>query len=149
MTHLQAPAQPPVFTTAVVVRWLVLIVMVFDILSTPFHHHQHDNDLDAGFAAAAHQLVDQHDAIASHVEDADHDAHAVGHSAMALRTQFESTVHASATAADALILASAFVLVFPTIEVDSPVPDWPDRGPPQFTSFKSLPPAGRAPPLHA
>jgi hypothetical protein len=132
------------------VRWVLVMVLVFDQLSSPFHRHHHGFDVDAGFdAAAAHEIADQLTASVTHVEDHDHGAHLVGHSSMALRSQTASTVDGSATSADALILATAFVLVFPATEADSPVRDWPDRGPPQFTTFKSLPPAGRAPPLHA
>lgn len=131
-------------------RWLLVMVLVFDQLSSPFHHHRHDGDLDASFGATAtHELADHQNASVTHIEDDDYDAHLIGHSSMALRSQTASTLDGTATAANALILATAFVLVFPTIEADSPVPDWPDRGPPQFTSFKSLPPAGRAPPLYA
>ena len=129
---------------------MLVMVLVFDQLSSPFHHHHHDNDVDAGAGAAvAHEIADQLPASTAHAEDDDHDAHLIGHSSMALRSQTASTVDGNATAADALILATAFVVVFPTMEADSPLPDWPDRGPPLFTSFKSLPPAGRAPPLHA
>lgn len=143
-----ALSQPRGLTWAL--RLVLVMVLVFDQLSSPFHHHHHDGDVDAGFgAAAAHEIADQLTASVTHIEDDDHDAHLVGHSSMALRSQAASTADGNATSADALILATAFVLVFPTTEADSSVPDWPDRGPPQFTSFKSLPPAGRAPPLHA
>lgn len=132
------------------------MVLVFDQLSAPFHHHQHDSGIDAVAVelaedAASHELTAE--AVASRVHADDHDDDhgdtRVGHSATALRTQVASDLSGVHSLGDALIVATAFVVVFPDEEVDAPAPTWPDRGPPLFTSFKSLPPAGRAPPLHA
>lgn len=130
-------------------RLLLVMVLVFDQVSAPFHQHHHDFgiDADAGLAAL-HSPSGDSLAFESHAEDS-HDGLQAGHPAIALRSQAASELSGVKSVSDALLSVAAFVVAFPAIEVDTPVPDWPDRGPPQFTSFKSLPPAGRAPPLHA
>ncbi len=129
-------------------RLFLVLVLMFDQVSAPFHRHHHDFgiDADAGLAISHGPSADL-SAVESHADDG-HSGLKGGHSAIALRSQcFELTD--VQTVADAVLFVAAFVVGFPAIKADTPVPDWPDRGPPQFTSFKSLPPAGRAPPLHA
>jgi hypothetical protein len=128
---------------------LLVMVLVFDQVSAPFHQHHHDFGIEGEAALAlSHGPSDATLALDSHVEDG-HDGLQGGHSAIALRSQSTSELSGVQAVADARLSFAAFVVVFPAIEADTPVPDWPDRGPPRFTSFKSLPPAGRAPPLHA
>jgi len=134
------------------------MVLVFDHLSAPFHHHQHDSGVDAvsvalAEAAVSHSSAADAETADSHADDhdadGDHGDKRLGHSATALRTQGLPDLSGVHALGGALIVATAFVIVFPAVEIDVPAPEWPDRGPPLFTYFKSLPPAGRAPPLHA
>lgn len=129
-------------------RLFLVLVLMFDQASAPFHRHHHDFgiDADAGLTVSHGPSADS-PAVESHAEDG-HPGLEGGHSAIALRSQ-RSALTDVQTVADAVLSVVAFVVVFPAITADTPIPDWPDRGPPQFTSFKSLPPAGRAPPLHA
>ncbi|WP_198937882.1 hypothetical protein [Pelomonas sp. KK5] len=119
-----------------------MALLVFDQLSAPFHRHHHDFGIDADLGRAAAALASD-----THAED-EHDAQ-IAHPAIALRAQPASALSGARIAADALIAVAAFVVVFPVAQAATPAPDWPKHGPPRFSSFKSLPPAGRAPPLHA
>lgn len=125
------------------------MLLVFDQVSAPFHRHHHDFGIDAELGLAVSHALDQQagaPAFESHDDD-DHEGQ-LGHAATALRSQGSSELAGNSGAADALIGPAVFAVVFPAVDVDSPIPSWPERGPPRFASFKSLPPAGRAPPLH-
>lgn len=126
-------------------RWLLVLVLVFDHLSAPFHHHHHDG-VGAQFElAAAHGTF-----------DADGDTHAggyvrqpVSHAAMAIRidpSRLSQLAVIDNTDAQVALVSMAQLLG----ALDgTPPPQWrPDRHRPEFISHRSLPPAGRAPPVH-
>ena len=124
-------------------RWLLVLVVACDILSAPFHPHHHDGvDGQLGFATA-HASFDPH----SHAEDADHPL--ASHSAMAIR--IEPSRLGQLPVIDNASIPVAMISVVELLDsLEEPPPtQWrPDRSRPDFRSHRSLPPAGRAPPLH-
>ena len=125
-------------------RWLLVLVVALDFLSAPFHNHHHDGvEGQLEFATLHASLEDG----SAHAEG---DEHAPGsHATMAIRidpsrpAQLPTIDHADVQIAlvSAQRLAAADEL---------PPQHWrPDRSRPDFRSHRSLPPAGRAPPLHA
>lgn len=128
-----------------VARWLVVLALVFDQVSAPFHHHQHDGVQAQLELATAHAVLDS---IETH---ADGDCHEFGsHSAMTLRVDASRTGRLPAVEA-APVVSAVNVGLRSLAMLDEPVrKHWErDRSTPDFRSHRSLPPAGRAPPLHA
>ncbi|MGQ3050805.1 MAG: hypothetical protein ACT6S0_03385 [Roseateles sp.] len=81
-------ALQPVPRTALFVRWLVLMLMAFDLLSAPLHAHAHDMgpDMFTGHVAA-HADGGSDEVDSDHVSHAEGQAHpGVGHSIAALRS---------------------------------------------------------------
>ena len=126
-------------------RWLLVLVVALDFLSAPFHHHHHDGvEEQIGFAAA-------HAAFDNSGTHAERDEHSPGsHATMAIRidpsrlAQLPPIENADARTA----LVSVAQLLAAVDEL--PPHHWrPDRSRPDVRSHRSLPPAGRAPPLHA
>ncbi len=125
-------------------RWLLVVVVALDFLSAPFHHHHHDGvEEQIGFATA-HASLDE---SGTHVEG---DEHSLGsHATMAIR--FDPFRLAQLLPIDNAGAQSALVSVAQLLAaVELPPQHWrPDRSRPDPRSHRSLPPAGRAPPLHA
>ncbi len=125
-------------------RWLLVLVLAFDQLSAPFHSHHHDGaegqlEFGAGHAAETGD--------GPHAENGDDLAAA--HFVMAIRVTPSRLALPVADRADAHV-AWFSVGELLTVPADVPVMDWrPDRSPSDFRSHRSLPPAGRAPPLHS
>lgn len=126
-------------------RWLLVLVLACDLLSAPFHPHHHDGvegQLDFGAAHASFDDGDTH---------ADIDVHSTfSHSATALRT--DRPWLGQLPALDGADLPVALISVAQLLAaIDEPPPThWrPERSRPDFRPYRSLPPAGRAPPLHA
>ena len=126
-------------------RWLLALVVALDFLSAPFHHHHHDGvEEQTGFATA-------HAAFDNSGTHAERDEHSPGsHATMAIRidpsrlAQLPPIENADARTA----LVSVAQLLAAVDEL--PPHHWrPDRSRPDVRSHRSLPPAGRAPPLHA
>lgn len=130
--------------------WLLIALLIADMVGAPFHRHHHDSGIDAVWSAAAH--ADGDHAIA-HVEGIDHED-SFGHTTLAVRPTAESTVKpASITDAGPFALAciaclwtTLTVAIREDAGVGLPYANW--QAPP-IASYRSLPPAGRAPPLHA
>ena len=145
MTQAPALASDAAPRAALFLRWLVLVLMAFDLLSAPLHAHAHDMGADRllpQLHAASH--ADDLDIDGqSHVEAASH--HGAGHSIAALRT----TERAGVAAPDlAVIVASVAGLL-----VESPLgPDAPSA---RSAAADHIPipsrctwrPEGRAPPV--
>ena len=126
-------------------RWLLVLAMVFDQVSAPFHHHHHDGvevQLELG---VAHELLGDG---ATHV---DSDEHLAGsHFAMAIRVDPSRIGQLPAVdPADAAIAVSVSLQLLAALETPAPEHWFRVRSTPDFRSHRSLPPAGRAPPLHA
>ena len=144
-----------------IARWLLVLVLAFDLLSAPFHHHRHDGVEGQLEVAAAHALAHAHahahanahasvDDGATHAEGEEHPL--LSHAAVAIRID-PSRLGQISAGADADDRADAPVAVVPVVQqlaaFDEPPPARfrPDRSRPDFLSHRSLPPAGRAPPL--
>ena len=128
-----------------VARWLLVLVLAFDFLSAPFHHHHHDGVEGQLELAAGHALIQDGDA---HME-AD-DPPLASHAATAIR--IDPSRLAQLPPIDNVDAQIALVSVAQLLGAvaDLPPQQWRlDRSHPDFRSHRSLPPAGRAPPLHA
>ena len=126
-------------------RWLLVLVVAFDLLSAPFHHHHHDGVEGQLEFATAHASLDGGD---THVESDDHPL--VSHATMAIRIDPSRLAQLPPVDnADAQIAFVSAAQLLAAVD-ELPPPQWrPDRSRPDFRSHRSLPPAGRAPPLHA
>lgn len=126
-------------------RWLLVLAMVFDQVSAPFHHHHHDGvegQLELGLS---------HDLLGGGETHVDGDEPVAGsHFAMAIRVD-PSRIGQLPTVdpADAATAVSTSLLLLAAFETPAPEHWFRDRSTPDFRSHRSLPPAGRAPPLHA
>jgi hypothetical protein len=128
-----------------IARWLLVLALVFDQVSAPFHHHQHDG-VDAQLElAVAHAVLDS---VETHVDSDDHEFGS--HSATAIRVDASRIGQLPAVdPVGAVVAVNASLRLLAAL--DEPVRShWVrDRSTPDFRSHRSLPPAGRAPPLHA
>ena len=125
-------------------RWLLVLALAFDQISAPFHHHQHDG-VDAQLESVA-----SHAALESELH-VDSDDHGVGsHPAIAIRVDASRNGQLPAVdSVGAAVAVNARLRLLAAL--DEPVRrHWVrDFSTPDFRSHRSLPPAGRAPPLHA
>lgn len=126
-------------------RWLLVMVMVFDQVSAPFHHHHRDG------VEVQLELGVSHDLLGGGATHADSDEHLAGsHFAMAIRVDPSRVGQLPAVdPADAAIAASTSLQLLAALETPASEHWFRDRSTPDFRSHRSLPPAGRAPPLHA
>lgn len=126
-------------------RWLLVLAMVFDQVSSPFHHHHRDGVEVQFELGLSHDLLDGGE---THV---DSDEHLAGsHFAMAIRVDPSRIGQLPAVdPADAAITVNTSLQLL--VALDTPAREhwFRDRSTPDFHSHRSLPPAGRAPPLHA
>lgn len=136
-------ARQPSATPAVwLLRWLVVLVLIWDQAGSPLHQHQHDSGVDAQWlSASAHGFQ----AAGPHLEDGDHDLR-MSHAVLAVRPQLDLSPLAFGDESDSSF-ASPHVPAQAT-------PDPRERLIPAaaasvpHSTYRSLPPAGRAPPLH-
>lgn len=139
-------------------RWMLVLLLMADQVGAPLHHHRHDSGVDNSWLTATVALEhgqDQGSESDSHVEDSDHGQH-FGHATLVVRNASETLQIAQLAEDDArgtdhalalIQFVTALTLLAPIEAAHGlPPPYWrsPDLG-----VFRSLPPAGRAPPLHA
>lgn len=126
-------------------RWLLVLVVAFDFLSAPFHHHHHDGIEGQFQFATGHASLDD---SGLHAEGDDHPL--VSHATMAIRIDPSRLGQLPVIDdPDAQVALVSVAQRLAAVE-ELPPQDWrPDRSRPDFHSHRSLPPAGRAPPLHA
>ena len=126
-------------------RWLIVLVIAFDLLSAPFHQHHHEGvDGQLGFSTALVSLDD----MDSHAEEANQPL--ASHSAMAIRIDPSRLGQLPAVDNPAEQVALVWVVRRLAAAGMLPSEHWrPDRSRPDFRSHRSLPPDSRAPPLHA
>ena len=126
-------------------RWLLVLAMVFDQVSAPFHHHHH------GGVEVQLELGISHDHPGGGETHFDGDEHLAGsHFAMAIRVDPSRIGQLPAVdCTDAAIAVNASLLLLAALDKPEPAPWVGDRSTPDFRSHRSLPPAGRAPPVHA
>lgn len=126
-------------------RWLLVLALAFDQISAPFHNHQHDG-VDAQLeSVASHASID---ASEMHVDSDDHEGGS--HSSIAIRVDASRIGQlATVDSVGAAVAVNAGLRLIAAL--DEPVARHWVRVPstPDFRSHRSLPPAGRAPPLHA
>ena len=126
-------------------RWLLVLVVALDFLSAPFHHHHHDGvEEQIGFATAHASLDDS----GTHAEGDEHSLES--HATMAIR--IDPSRLAQLPPIDNGDAQIALVSVAQLLAAVDELPLQhcrPDRSRPDVRSHRSLPPAGRAPPLHA
>ncbi len=126
-------------------RWLIVLVVAFDLLSAPFHHHHHDGVEGQLEFATAHASLDDSDA---HVESDEHSL--VSHATMAIRIDPSRLAQLPPTDnAEVKIALVSVAQLLAAVDELPPPQRRPDRSRPDFRSHRSLPPASRAPPLHA
>ena len=129
------------------VRWPLVLLLIVDLLSAPLHHHHHDGGIDGAWpsASAAHET-----ALTSHLESAQHDA-PFSHSTLGVPANSAALKPALADdeAQAVFQFFTAWVMLATMVGDEGrwrPPPDWQS---PFISAHRSLPPAGRAPPVHA
>ncbi len=149
-----APAKAGVM---LLVRWLLVLVIAVDLISSPFHAHHHESGPE-GYSSHAGQLDVGHSSFEQVAQDDDHSLHVDsdntdhggGHSMSALQgTPIQLASPDSAPKLLALVpLFVFFGLV--TQPVAEALVRWrPDRERVPIPLFRTVPPDGRAPPsLH-
>lgn len=149
-----APAKAGVM---LLLRWLLVLVIAVDLISSPFHAHHHESGPEgysshAGQLDAAHSSVEQaaeNDDLSLHV-DSDNADHGDGHSMSAL--QGAPIQLASPDSAPKLLALVPLFVFFGLITqpMAEALARWrPDRERVPIPLFRTVPPDGRAPPsLH-
>lgn len=134
-----------------VLSWLLVAVLAVDMVTSPLHAHHHDGEWSVGSALGA---------SAEHPSDllglgsvgtpahVDHDeAPGISHSISALRSPAE--VKAGVPPSDESTAATPWWVPALRLPGGAAGTIWPpDRHRAGSSAFKSLPPHGRAPPLH-
>ena len=142
--HALTPADGPSWSLRVV-RWLLVLLLAWDQVGSPLHRHHHDSGIDG------HALTASHGDGATdvrHLEDEDGGFH-FSHAVMAVRPQPQLSRVAASGETESVALAWTALPLESAARADDPrLLPWPDTHPPH-SPYRSLPPAGRAPPLHA
>lgn len=136
-------------------KWMMVVMMIVDQVGAPLHRHHHDSGVDAAYAAAA--SANHHDDFVDETH-ADGSAHhdAFAHSTLAVRQASTAQLSVAPTAADDdgqvtwLIVTSVLALLaLASLKEESLIRPFVRWRAPHISIYRSLPPAGRAPPLHA
>lgn len=130
-------------------RWMLVLLLLTDQVGAPLHHHRHDSGVDGSWSTASAEHDHDHDHDGFSATPVDHDRH-FAHATLALCPTNECIgVDAPDESSHWVALPSAFLaLLIPEEEAGEPTPRPAWRSPP-IRSYRSLPPAGRAPPLLA
>lgn len=124
------------------VKWLLVLVLAWDQVASPLHRHHHDSGIDATWIGAVQERAD---ASILHVDADDHGS-PFTHATLAVQLQAQLGQLSAASKPHALFFS--FAEVFDPVA--SPAAQaWSEFVAQACPSFRSLPPAGRAPPLHA
>lgn len=133
-------------------KWMMVLLMLIDQVGSPLHRHHHDSGVDAAFASGSHH----HEAsgeVTHFDEGVDHDAFA--HATLAVRQANAAQLSVAPYAADdgqftwVLVTSVLAFLALATLRGESLIRPYARWRAPSKPSHRSLPPAGRAPPLHA
>lgn len=124
-------------------RWILVLVLVWDQVSSPLHQHRHDSGVDAQWLSAS-----AHDAQASaaHLEADDHDLRA-SHAVLAVRPQLDLRSLTLGDDPDHGFAPSQTCALAEPGPAEAEAAGIAALARPHST-HRSLPPAGRAPPLH-
>ena len=139
------------------VRWLLVLVIAVDLISSPFHAHHHDSGPE-GYSSHAGQLdvghssfeqTAQDEDLSLHV-DSDNADHRGGHSMSALQgAPIQLASPESAPKLLALVPLFVFVGLLAQPVAEALVRWRPGRERVPIPLFRTVPPDGRAPPsLH-
>ena len=125
------------------VRWLLVLVLIWDQVGSPLHHHQHDFGLDGQWVGAT--LHSGYPAL-TRAKDGHEDLR-ITHAVLAVRPQFDLNAITVSDNPGGSGIASAAILAQVTDSVALDIANADSSEPRQ--TYRSLPPAGRAPPLHS
>ena len=155
--QLSTSVTPAKVGVMLLVRWLLVLVIAVDLISSPFHAHHHESGPE-GYSSHAGQLdaghssfeqAPQADELSLHVDSDDAD-HGGGHSLSAL--QGAPIQLASPDSAPKLLALVPLFVLFGLITqpVAEALARWrPGRERVPIPLFRTVPPDGRAPPqLH-
>ena len=135
----------PVACVRLLLNWLLVAVLAMDLAGSPLHTHGHDGEFSS--AGTAWASAGHHDGTAE-VHADHHDGAAFSHSITALRGHVTDLPDAPTGAdLDSAALWPVSDIAANAVAVRLPWP--PDRHRAGSSAFRSLPPDGRAPPLHA
>ena len=126
-------------------QWLLVLLLAWDQVGSPLHRHHHDSGIDGCALTISH---DNGAVGALHIDDADA-GFQFSHAVMAVRPQSQLSPIAAAETDHAALGQVGLALVLAALVADPQHVSPPDPGPPAHSLQRSLPPAGRAPPLHA
>lgn len=158
MTSPAPKPRPPrprdaVALVRLVLSWLLVAVLAVDLVTSPLHAHRHDGEWSVGATLSASTdhpgdlLGADHVDVLAQIDD--HEATGISHSISALRSAPEVTA-GEPTPDKPLAALAALLIPAPWPPGPAPALVWPpDRQRAGSSVFKSLPPHGRAPPLHA
>ena len=140
------PALGVVHGLAHFLRLALVLLLVADIIGTPFHRHHHDSGIDG---SAVHAQLDGTKHAAHHVEEDQHELDFV-HMVTTMRAELRASAPDACADSEFQDVALACAWALPGQE--TPAPHRLSRresDTPLHRLHRSLPPAGRAPPLRA
>ncbi|MHB1123182.1 MAG: hypothetical protein ACYC0T_10735 [Ramlibacter sp.] len=124
-------------------RWLLVLVLAWEQVSAPLHHHGHASGVDVQWlTASAHDAP----ATALHLECDDHDPRA-SHVVLAVRPRLDLDSFTLGADPDHSFAHGQVPPLSELVPAAAPAPAITAPARPHST-HRSLPPAGRAPPLH-
>lgn len=136
-------ARQPLAVVRLWLNWLLVLVLALDLVGSPLHAHAHGESVTVG-GVASESLHHFEQAPTVHVETR-HDT-GPSHSIAALRTQSTSIAQATIEAPAELPWQTAKSGGVPQLQATATPPQ--ERLAPLASVYRSLPPDGRAPPLH-
>ncbi len=134
-----------------VLSWLLVAVLAVDLVASPLHAHRHDGEWSIAGAlwASARHAGGLHGPDKAHAATpVDHDAPGFSHSISVLRGHVQAM--ADVPSSDETAATPFWFVTAQHPPADAAATLWPpDRHRAGSSAFRSLPPNGRAPPLHA
>lgn len=123
-------------------KWVLVLLIAWDLVTSPVHHHEHVLSLGGSWALPAGSVGHSSEAVAT---DDDHDHEVFAHAALALWPKAE-VPDFSVLVAGAFFtwLTLGLILAASTGVARS---RWREHFPAAFSPHRSLPPAGRGPPV--
>ena len=129
-------------------RWLVLLLLMLDVFSAPWHPHHHDSGVDGTHFAVVHAHGLQSELLAeAHAEAPDHRS-TWTHATTVLRTETGPSLPMPADNDDGPVSLWPVARLTPAIDEPTPLPVSRHQKPPS-TAYRSLRPSPQAPPWRA
>lgn len=117
------------------VRWMLVLILVWDQVGSPLHHHRHDSGVDVEWTHVTH----------THEADESEHGSSVSHGVLALRFQSEGDLQADDPGTQVAIATAIATNLLSSAPTRQPLPAY--SRPPWSGDPRSLRPEGRAPPL--